>query len=438
MKRKSYEEYKKSTKKWNCLAAVDTLAQIDFWTTIISLDRFSIQDLDLSLPRRREAFSVAIHEYTHFLDYTSTLWGLRGLKLMNDAYMADWKKYQGTEVDFFKAKKFYDFIKTLRLPKYYTVIEPGVENIRPWSYTMTVGRKFSGNGNITEDPIIFHRFLNAKGELMVRSPISMVSVLESSAMAQELFCERILLEGLDEQHKIVEENLFKNKVMKDMYDPDRTEYSIISHLISNSQNQKNVFSTFTICPIISRIVLNFPLEGFLKIKKINLLELIPHLNPEMASLLLRGLEAYDFAVLYYIFVSVLAISPNYTQEELMDSIKMTLQKLCINYEWLVQQSKIEAYNLLQDIQKTKIYSLSKIVNAGYKNYELIDWLNPFIDFSLLNLPPVWIEDTITNSLEPYSFFKYENNQLRDFNLDKCFEELSSGQSWVERFSEACI
>lgn len=220
MKRKSYEEYKKSTKKWNCLAAVDTLAQIDFWTTIISLDRFSIQDLDLSLPRRREAFSVAIHEYTHFLDYTSTLWGLRGLKLMNDAYMADWKKYQGTEVDFFKAKKFYDFIRTLRLPKYYTVIEPGVENIRPWSYTMTVGRKFSGNGNITEDPIIFHRFLNAKGELMVRSPISMVSVLESSAMAQELFCERILLEGLDEQHKIVEENLFKNKVMKDMYDPD--------------------------------------------------------------------------------------------------------------------------------------------------------------------------------------------------------------------------
>lgn len=158
----------------------------------------------------------------------------------------------------------------------------------------------------------------------------------------------------------------------------------------------------------------------------------------MASLLLRGLEAYDFAVLYYIFVSVLAISPNYTQEELMDSIKMTLQKLCINNEWLVQQSKIEAYNLLQDIQKTKIHSLSKIVNAGYKNYELIDWLNPFIDFSLLNLPPVWIEDTITNSLEPYSFFKYENNQLRDFNLDKCFEELSSGQSWVERFSEACI
>ena len=104
----------------------------------------------------------------------------------------------------------------------------------------------------------------------------------------------------------------------------------------------------------------------------------------------------------------------------------------------LESPKIEAYNLLQDIQKTKIYSLSKIVNAGYKNYELIDWLNPFIDFSLLNLPPVWIEDTITNSLEPYSFFKYENNQLRDFNLDKCFEELSSGQSWVERFSEACI
>ena len=88
MKRKLYEDYKKSTKKWNCLAAVDTLGRMDFATTIVSLDGFSIQDLDLSLPRGREAFSVAIHEYTHFLDYTSTLWGLRGLKLMNDAYIA--------------------------------------------------------------------------------------------------------------------------------------------------------------------------------------------------------------------------------------------------------------------------------------------------------------------------------------------------------------
>jgi hypothetical protein len=129
MKRKSYEEYKKSTKKWNCLAAFDTVAQMSFWTTIVSLDRFSIQDInDLSSPRGREAFSVAIHEYTHFLDYTSTLWGLRGLKLMNDAYMADSDRYQATENDFFKAKKLYDFIRTLRLPQYYTVIYPKVEN----------------------------------------------------------------------------------------------------------------------------------------------------------------------------------------------------------------------------------------------------------------------------------------------------------------------
>jgi hypothetical protein len=318
-----------------------------------------------------------------------------------------------------------------------------LENIEPWSYIMTVGRKFSGNGDMTEDPIIFHRFCNAKGDVMVRSPISMVSILESSATAQELFCKTNSLEilnKLNEEYRIIEENLFKNETMKLMYDPSLTEYSIIAHLTSNSQNEKNVFSTFPICSIISRIVLNFPLEGFLKIKKINLLELISYLDQQMVSLLLKGLEAYDLGVLYYIFVSVLSISPNYTQQELMDSIKTTLQKLSIDYEWLVQQSKIEAYNLLQDIQKTKIYSLSKIVNAGYKNYELINWLNPFIDFSLLNLPPVWIEDTITDSLdlEPYSFFNHENNQLRDFDLDKCFEELSSGQSWVERFSEACI
>lgn len=353
--------------------------------------------------------------------------------------MADSDRYQGTEIDFFKAKKFYDFIRTLRLPDYYTVIAPEVENIKPWSYSMTVGRKFSGNGNITEKPIVFHRFRNTKGELMVRSPISMVSILESSAMAQELFCKINFLNTLNEEHRIIEENLFKDEMMKLIYNPSLTEYSIIAHLISTQKKEEDLVSTSIISSVISRIVLNFPLEGFLKIKeKSNLSELIPHLSTKGISLFLKGLESYDFGVLYYIFISVLSVPQNYTKEELIDSIKMALQKLSVNYEWLVSQSKIEACNLLQDIQKTEISSLSTIVNAGYKNYELIDWLNPFIDFSLLNLPPVWIENKITDSFEPYSFFKHENNQLRDFDLDKCFEELSSGESWVERFSQACI
>lgn len=439
MKRRSFEEYQKSAKKWNCLATFDTLAQMDFWTTIISLDAFSIQDIDLSSPKGREAFSVAIHEYTHFLDYTSTLWGLRGLKLMNDAYMTDYDKYKVKEIDFFKAKKFYDFIRTLRLPGYYTVIHPEVKNTQPWSYTMTVGRKFSSNGTITESPIIFHRFFNAIEEQMVRSPISMVSILESSAVAQELFCKINFLATLNQEHRIIEEKLFKNEMMNLIYNPSLTEYSIIAHLISTHKNNEDLVSTFIIGSIISRIVLNFPLEGFLKIKeKANLAELIPHLRSELSFLFLKGLESYDLAVLYYIFVSVFSIPQNPTRKKVIDSIKMTLEKLSIDYEWFIKQSKNEAYYLLQDLKKTEIDSLLEIVNAGYDNYGLIDCLNPFINFNLLNLPPVMIEDKIKESFSEYSFFDHENNKLRNFNLDKCWQELSSGQSWVERFSEACI
>ena len=148
-------EYKEKVKKWNCFAASDTLGSFDFYTTIVSLDSLhslGVETCNQSIheyaqQRVRDStgklnstsyhaitkvYPLAAHEYTHFFDATSTLWGLRHLFLMKEAYESN-DQLGGNEADFYKARLFYDHVRRLRLPKYYTLINDNVCNIKPWS-----------------------------------------------------------------------------------------------------------------------------------------------------------------------------------------------------------------------------------------------------------------------------------------------------------------
>ncbi|WP_241157136.1 hypothetical protein, partial [Pseudomonas viridiflava] len=95
------EKIKASSARWNPLRKVDTLGQFDFNTCIVMLDslesssvkEIAISDLEstnridlATFERLRKALVLAVHEYTHFVDSTSTLWGLRHLRMMHRAY----------------------------------------------------------------------------------------------------------------------------------------------------------------------------------------------------------------------------------------------------------------------------------------------------------------------------------------------------------------
>lgn len=93
---------KKNFKAYNCLNDVDILGSFDFNNAIVSLDSLNRHDIDrvqhlfggrilnteessaLTVDQyliAAKVFPLAIHEYTHFLDATSTLWGFRHLAL---------------------------------------------------------------------------------------------------------------------------------------------------------------------------------------------------------------------------------------------------------------------------------------------------------------------------------------------------------------------
>jgi hypothetical protein len=240
-----YDDFKAKTKRWNQFSQVDTLGAFDFYTSIISLDAVTADDISASLAtfdisdsspaellesltpaqyqRLSKILPLAIHEYTHFIDATSTVWGLRHLHLMNEAYVSD-ERRGSKEENFFKAKKFYDHVRAIRLPNYYTVTNSSQQNIRPWHSTISIGRLFTKDGGISKRPVLFSRFANAKGGILVRSPISTVSLLEASAMSQEVMAHASLLNKTEAGFRLVEQAEFSRRILNHIYNvSDRVE-----------------------------------------------------------------------------------------------------------------------------------------------------------------------------------------------------------------------
>ena len=91
-----YRRSKAKNSRGNQLSAVDILGRFDFGTTLISLDSLDAKDLshlakknpederltDEALCDLRKVLPLAIHEYTHFVDATSTVWGIDHLTKM--------------------------------------------------------------------------------------------------------------------------------------------------------------------------------------------------------------------------------------------------------------------------------------------------------------------------------------------------------------------
>lgn len=123
-----------TSKRWRFLSKIDVLGSLDFWTLTVSLNSLSHLDtgkLELKdyfqsdflevdeYYRYVKIFSLTNHEYTHFVDATSTLWGMRHLQMLHTCLSVP----VDDEAKFYLLKNTYDYIRRIRLPDYYTVVE---------------------------------------------------------------------------------------------------------------------------------------------------------------------------------------------------------------------------------------------------------------------------------------------------------------------------
>jgi len=437
----SFEKIQDTFKSYKRLLEADTLGSFDFFTYTICLDSIDRQAFDDYIEARRSKdylhlsriAPLAIHEFTHFIDSTSTVWGMNHLQKMNEAYSSDDTR-GGTEHDFYKAKSFLEHVRSLRLPGYYTLVDCNKTPVQPWKYSITMGKQFGLDGKVSHNPILFSNFENAHGEFLARSPVSTVSLLEASAMSNEMVARLILINELDSDAQIVEKQLYIKEALSYIYNQDITEYSVCVHILANILLCEDLFVAFQVCSIITRLVLNFPaslIQRVLDCAKIHNILNIPE-GHEFETRMQLGIKNHNLGVLYYLICNALPKDLLEDKSKLIPGIEKALNKLGLSLEIMSNAATEEIDKISQELDDSKLTAINALSHAGVDNFKKIPFASTNLDFSKLSLPSVYLGDG-----EEVTIFRNEENLLNTIGIEVIFNELYNGQKWVERFSEAC-
>lgn len=446
-------QLKETRSRWALLSKVDQLGAFDFWTFTISLDVLNPQDTkditvkDLQIPKdkiftieeyeaKKRVLSLAVHEYTHFLDATSSLWGMHHLKKINACHEMDARD----EAQFHIMKSAYDYMRSIRLPDYYTTIDPKLPTALPWGYHTTSGVRFASDGTVTDRPIFFMNFLTQTKQRIVRSPLSEISLLEASAMSKEIEVRADLSRHLQEPQKTVETKLVTNELMSYIYNSELTEYSACFHLLANLQNEKDLSITAYAAGLICRIALNAPVIAFNTASKhvdVYAKEMGLAVGGQDVQRLKTALGYRDRGALFFLITVMLPKGALVGRSSLrvMRYLEVALKSIGLSMEKLKRGAYEEAEGLCKELAKSTLKPIRELASAGYENFKKVFPNDLEYPLEKLSLPPALHGD---NDMTPYVFNPDDTNTLRSFDLGKAYDDLVEVQLEVEKFAEACM
>jgi hypothetical protein len=382
---------------------LDVLGSFDFYTQIVTLDAVASTrfeeivsdaagddpDRPLSLEQfqaRESVLPLLAHELTHFIDATATLWGMRHLSLLDAAYSAMLRQ---EEAYFYRLKTLHDHVRMLRLPQYYTTQGPARSAARPWRYQVSLGRRYSAAGHPDmATSITFCRFLCAQGELLVRSPLSPISLLETSAMAQEMAIRASLLKRLSVEAAIIEGAEFSRRTLEYLYSRDLTEYSVCAHLVANHQEVGDALSTFFLSGTIARWVLNAPARAFERVAEHAQLGKIVGAaeNHPYVAALRDGILAKDLGALYYAIVAALPNATLHPGMTIQLAMETSLAALALVPDTVAQWRNEEMVVLAAGLAASACPSLRQLAAAGLSNHARMTPHQVALPFAQLDLP----------------------------------------------------
>lgn len=437
------EKFKNKLKSYNRILEMDTLGSFDFFNCMICLDsvdnsRFEEYKTALvsnnNYPVLLKIMPLAVHEITHFIDCTSTVWGMNYLMKMNEAYCSN-NTTDGAEYEFYKAKSFLEYIRSLRLPKYYTEIYKSKSPDRPWSSSITMGKQFDLNGKIADKPVIFSKFYNAQGDILVRSPISTISILEASAMSNEMATKLSLIATLNPDDKLIENRIYQREALDYIYNKNITEYSVCVHIVANHLNCNDIFVAFQVCSTITRLVLNFPTSLFDKVSTFpNIHEILG--IPEACEFDIRmrtGIKNKNIGILYYLICTALPKDTDENPTKMNIGIETALKKIGLSLYLVQDEASKEIEGIVDKLNNSKLESIKILSKSGLNNFKKIPLTSAKINPSELSIPNIYLSDSTEVSI-----FENENSLLKNISINDIFNELNSGYEWVMRFSEACM
>ncbi len=430
---------------------LDVLGSFDFYNFGITLDAIESTEFDrlrqLVGPARRgrtltvdqfyaldRVVPLIAHELTHFLDATSTCWGMRHLQVLDNAFRA----YRSqNEEDFHYLKAASDHVRTLRLPKYYTLVKDTDEHvIRPWTFQVTLGLRFTTNGSIEgAQPIAFCKFGTLTGDTLARSPLSPVSLLETSAMSQELIQRFSFLGAVPGPEAVVEQHCQSSKSLAHLYNHRITEYSACAHMIANQQQCIDILRAYHLGGRLSRLVLNVPVKGFGEIADLGRLAAIFKVAPEhdYVQRIQRGLLQGDVGMLYYVLCAAMPEDSYLSDEDAAAGVEAALARVGTSHARIKQLGLEEVTSIAAKVGQSPSSVLRRLSGAGEKNFERLSHMGEVLRFHDLHLPQVLFGD-----YESRNTFGCDKNLLEDLDLDTCFNELNPLEQAIHNFSEACV
>ncbi|MBD2716728.1 hypothetical protein IC231_16895 [Hymenobacter sp. BT646] len=258
--------------EWSLFSSIQTVAYYSPLGDYIMLNKVNETTLSEILNTDKLSFdnikniSIINHEWQHWVDYTSTLWGMKKMVNMYNAYNA-W--LNGKESEFLHIKILFNEFKQDKYYYYYTQVKNKIygNGKDVWKMGMTIGHRFNEDGQLNmKKPLLLVNFASSADIDIARVPVSIASMLECNAMFQELATKSLFIESLEENDKIIEILELDRYIYKWLYDPNMILYTVVTHLTANTLRINRPLMAIHIASIISNLVLNLPEKAIRQMK----------------------------------------------------------------------------------------------------------------------------------------------------------------------------
>lgn len=310
-------------KEKNVLCSPDVEGYFDYVTSIVNITRYEgrhkrlLRKAILPKPGSNkvdfqliEALKLVVHEFTHYLDLTTTVWGVEFL-IRRDTALATISEEGGEAVNV-SMLNVSEILMHEDLVRLHRTVR--LESIK-LEHALVYNKKY---GAI----IIVHLFKH--GDFVAEVPLSMLSLLEANAVANEMIAEIKWISTVCGELSDFHEKRIASRLDEIIKDPSRLEYNILHMLIKVHFTKVSFFSKLAFSVAIFDFSLN--LSGIdmaalanLLVRTINNQKIGDMLCNDLCRGMSRHIIAFKLILIVYEYVEGAKLSAGELNEALAEN-----------------------------------------------------------------------------------------------------------------------
>lgn len=246
-------------------------------------------------------FRTLFHEYTHFLDMTTTTYGLSVTSsIFSGATGFSTGKESSSHLGASIARK---ALSELQADEMHGEVTGSYR--KTWGYREWYGNARSYEGDISHI-LTGTVFLNPENNKeFAKAPFSIPSLMESNAMANEIFlCAnyvRSKIPGEDEKNTLMAE--INSEILELIYHEGFSTYSVCFHRCANSTGNTDIIDASRLSALICDICLNVAPNTLANIAPPP--EVIAHVRADLRETIINEIKAGSRPLLFFMLTSLL-------------------------------------------------------------------------------------------------------------------------------------